>query len=312
VRRLTPASVAVAVLIAATAPAHAQMPTEIAAKIREIGPVIDVPKTYALYAPFHTAKEPYAGVKVLRDAKYGPDPRNSLDVFAPESAARPRPVLMWVHGGGFVRGDKRGPNTFWYDSVMLWAAKNGLVGVNLTYRLAPAHKWPAGPQDMGAAVRWVRANIAQYGGDPDRIFLAGHSAGAVHVGDYVAFPQFHAAPGTGLKGAILISSAADVTRFPMGPNNVAYYGDDASKYGERSALPGLTRSSLPLLVTYGELEPPTFVEQAKLLNEALCRAGKCPRFVMVKDHSHQSQPFSINTGDDSVTRHMLEFVNSTK
>src|SRR6266851_4708660 len=105
-------------------------PEEIAWKLQELGRVIDPPKTAALYAPLQE-KEPYQGVKVERDVKYGPADRNLLDVFAPEANSAARPVLVFVHGGGFVVGNKRGPNgSPFYDNIMLWAVKNGFVGVN--------------------------------------------------------------------------------------------------------------------------------------------------------------------------------------
>ena len=70
--------------------------------------------------------------------------RHLLDVFTPESGSGTRPVLIYVHGGAFVGGNKRLPNSPFYDNIMLWAVKNGFVGVNTTYRLAPASPWPAG------------------------------------------------------------------------------------------------------------------------------------------------------------------------
>src|SRR3954463_10221508 len=85
------------------------MPAAIAASLQELGRVIDPPKTAALYAPL-AQKEPYQGVKVERDVKYGAADRNLLDVFVPETAASPRPVLIFVHGGAFTAGNKRGPN----------------------------------------------------------------------------------------------------------------------------------------------------------------------------------------------------------
>lgn len=126
-------------LIAASA-AHAQqgpMPEDIAWKLIEIGRTVDPPKTAALYAPLQQ-KEPYAGVKIERDVKYGPAERNLLDVFTPEAGSPARPVLIFVHGGGFTSGNKRsGFSNAFYDNIMLWAVKNGFVGVNTTYRLAP-------------------------------------------------------------------------------------------------------------------------------------------------------------------------------
>ena len=118
---------AVAVLIASVAAAQqAPMPEDIAWKLLELGRVIDPPKTVELYAPLQE-KEPYQGIKVERDVKYGPADRNLLDIFLPETAAPPRPVLIFVHGGAFVGGNKRTtPTSPFYDNIMLWAAKNGL------------------------------------------------------------------------------------------------------------------------------------------------------------------------------------------
>jgi triacylglycerol lipase len=197
------AEMALAILAAWMAAAMAsqalqsQMPAEIAAKLLELGRVIDPPKTAALYAPLQE-KEPYQGVRIERDIKYGAADRNLLDVFMPETASSARPVLMFVHGGAFVRGNKRMPGTPFYDNIMLWAVNNGLVGVNLTYRLAPEAQWPAGAEDVASSVQWVSDNIASRGGDPARIYLMGHSAGAVHVASYVSHPEFHKVKDGGL------------------------------------------------------------------------------------------------------------------
>ena len=73
----------------------------------------------------------------------------------------------FVHGGAFTAGNKRGPNASpFYDNIMLWAVKNGFVGVNTTYRLAPQSPWPAAAEDLAAAVKWVAENAASRGGDP--------------------------------------------------------------------------------------------------------------------------------------------------
>src|SRR5205807_1942905 len=123
------------------------MPEEIAWKLLEIGRVIDPPKTAAIYAPLQE-KEPYPGAKIERDVKYGAADRNRLDIFMPETASSPRPVLIFVHGGAFVTGDKRVRDGPFYDNIMLWAVKNGFVGVNVDYRLAPQASWPAGAKDL--------------------------------------------------------------------------------------------------------------------------------------------------------------------
>src|SRR6185295_12320512 len=140
-------AVLLTMILAATSawPQQSPMPAEIAAKLQEIGRVVDPPKTAPLYAPLQQ-QEPYHGVKVDRDVKYGSADRNLLDVFTPEAGSSFRPVLIYVHGGGFVAGNKRPAGSPFYDNVMLWAVKNGFVGVNVTYRLAPQAPWPAGAE----------------------------------------------------------------------------------------------------------------------------------------------------------------------
>lgn len=290
----------------------AGMPEDIEWTLAELGPVVDVPETARLYTPLQE-KEPYAGVKVTRDATYGPDARNVLDVFEPEQkAGAPRPVLMFVHGGAFVGGNKHAPGSPFYDNIPLFAVRNGLVGVNVTYRLAPQHPWPAAAQDLARAVKWVAENISSHGGDPAHIVLMGHSAGAVHVATYVAHTEFHGLKGVGLSGAILLSGLYDLTAVSPGGPESTYFGDDRSRYGERSSLAGLVATRLPLLVESAEIDPPFFREQAQQLNDALCKAGHCPRFVSLAKHSHMSEVYAINTSDTTLSDQILAFMTAAK
>jgi triacylglycerol lipase len=288
--------------------ACAQMPPDVAERVKAIGPVIDPPKTAAIYAPFQQ-KEPYAGVQVLRDLKYGPDARHALDVFIPDGGAGPRPVLMFVHGGAFVAGNKRAPGSPFYDNIMLAATREGIIGVNMTYRLAPQHKWPAGASDVGLAVKWVREVIGRYGGDPRHVYLMGHSAGAVHVASYLAFPEHQRVGGTGVAGAILVSGLYAFEGVKPDSRELAYFGDKAGT-AEVSSLPGLLATPTPLLVAYAALDPQNFIEQAQLLKELRCVRGKCPRFVQLKDHSHMSEVYAINTADRSLAGPIVEFVKT--
>lgn len=298
---------------ALTGPTFAgSMPADIAEKLQALGRKVAAPETNALYAPLHGV-EPYAGIKLTRDLKYGPAERNRLDVFTSDGAAGARPVLIFVHGGGFVRGDKKTPNSPFLDNVPLWAARNGMVGVNMNYRLAPQSTWPSGPEDMAAALKWVRDNIKQHGGDPSRVYLMGWSAGAGHVAAYVAFPEFHAAPGSGLAGAILLSgSPFDLTAFPDMANYKQYFGEDTSKYAAWSPQPGLIKSSVPLMVAWAGLDPPSIEAASVNLADALCKAQKCPTKVLLKTHSHMSEGNAIGTDDTELTDQILTFVKSGK
>ena len=300
-----PSLAAVAALMLALTTASAEessMPDEMAWKLLELGRVIDPPKTAALYAPLQP-KEPYRGIKVERDVKYGPAERNLLDVFAPESSTSPLPVLIFVHGGGFVAGNKRTGDSPFYDNIMLWAVKNGFLGVNMTYRLAPQSPWPAAAEDLSAAVHWVA----------DRIYLMGHSAGAAHVASYASHPEFWGPSGSGLAGVILISGLYDLTDMPSDAGPTDYYGRDTALYAERSSVKGLLQSKTPLMIAAAELDPPGFVDQFNRLKDASCKvAGGCAHAILLPQHSHMSEVYSINTSDDRLTREILEFVASGK
>jgi acetyl esterase/lipase len=266
-----------------------------------------------LYAPLQQ-KEPYAGVRVVRGERYGPDPeRNLLDVFTPEAApGKPRPVLVFVHGGGYNAGGRPGPRARatrpFYDNIALWAVKNGMIGVNTTYRFAPQHPWPAAQEDLAATIAWVRSNIAARGGDPSRIYLIGHSAGAAHVAQYIGHPRFHVQPGGGIAGAIFVSGFFDPSTARPGEAVQSYFGKDRSVYAQRSALPGMAASRVPMLVAYAELDPPEFQEQAQQAQAALCAAAHCGPLLQLLGHSHMSEVFAINTVDTSLTDVIRTFI----
>jgi acetyl esterase/lipase len=312
IRMVSPKSALIAlaamIMSSATAwPQQSPMPAEIAAKLQEIGRVVDPPATAPLYAPLQQ-QEPYQGLRIERDVKYGPADRNLLDVFTPEAGSSFRPVLIYVHGGGFVAGNKHPSGSPFYDNVMLWAVKNGFVGVNVTYRLAPQEPWPAGAEDLAAAVQWVSQNITERGGDPVRIFLMGHSAGAVHVASYVSHPEFYKVKGGGLAGAIMLSGIYDLTATPAGNPEIAYFGADPARYAERSSLQGLLRSNTPLMIAAAELDPPNFVRQFELLRDAACkRPSGCITAGLLPQHSHMSEVYSINTDDTGLTSEIFTF-----
>ena len=308
-------ALAVVAAVAATSvwAAESPMPPEIAKKLAELGRVIDPEATAKLYAPLQPT-EPYFGVRIERDLKYGPAARNLLDIFMPQNVTSGRPVLIFVHGGAFIGGNKRRtPESPFYDNIMLWAVKNGFIGVNMTYRLAPQFPWPAGAQDIASAVEWVSKEIAERGGDPARIYLMGHSAGAMHVASYVSHPEFYKVKNGGLKGAIMISAIYDLTAAPLTDPEKAYFGNDASHYANESSLPGLLKTTIPLMAVSSELDMPGFVKQLDHFKDAACkRPAGCARIVMLPQHNHMSEVYSINTADTRLTDSILEFVKTGK
>ena len=300
-----------AVPTAKTVEVPSAVPAQIATELVKIGPVVAPPPTEKLYAPLQE-REPYAGVQVRRDVRYGSDARHLLDVFTPDKPQANQPVLVFVHGGAFMRGERRTGDSPFYDNIMLWAVRQGMVGVNMTYRLAPANPWPAAQQDIQSALKWVRDNIAASGGNPQRIILMGHSAGAAHVAQYLAHPQFHVVPGSGLAGAVMLSGIFDPTTAETNPPLQAYFGKDAVQYPARSAVPGLVTSKVPLLLAYAELDPPDFHAQSEQLHAALCKAGPCPGLYKLMGHSHMSEIYSINSADKTVANLMQQWVDRVR
>jgi acetyl esterase/lipase len=299
--------------LSTSSPARAQMPQDIAAKVAALGRVVDPENTAKIYAPLQE-KEPYNGIKVTRDVAYGTDGRNLLDIFVPESGAGGRPVLIFVHGGGMIRGTKHAPGSAFYDNIMVFAARHGMVGVNVEYRLAPQSPWPAGNQDLSAAVHFVADHAASYGADANRIYLMGHSAGATHVASYVSHPEFYGPKGSGLAGAILSSGGYDFTKEDgQSEGRIAYFGNDPKLLVERSAVAGLVKTRIPLMISNAELDPPAIAAQSALLKDALCKSEHgCVRSIVLPHHSHMSESYAIGTADTQLSDQILEFIKSGK
>jgi acetyl esterase/lipase len=286
-----------------------ELPQEARDAIQKIGPVINVPETTKILAPLQQ-KEPYAGVAVSRDEKYGSDDHHRLDVFRSNDAAS-LPVLLFVHGGGYVRGDKRAAGSPFYDNVMLWAVEHKMVGVNMNYRLAPASPWPAAVEDIAAAFAWTYANIARFGGDPAQIVLMGHSSGATHVSSYLAHPGIAGRSPPHAAGAILVSGNYDLKPEIDLPGERSYFGSDTALWADRSSIAGLTKTNVPLLIAHGELDVPYYIEQAEALKARLCSERKCPTFVSISGgNNHMSEIYGLNTMDTSLSEPMRSFIGA--
>jgi triacylglycerol lipase len=276
--------------------AQAQVPPDIAAKNKASAGKIDF-TIGAMYAPLQP-KPPYAGITVTRDVATGPDPLQKIDVLEPAAKpAKGRPVMIFVHGGGFTRGDKAQ-----VDNMLVWAVNNGMVGVDVDYRLAPKDPWPAGAQDLKAAVAWTRDHIAEHGGDPNRIILWGHSAGANHVEDYVAHTELHGSEYAGVRGAIIMSPFYGPA---MGPNPNPYYGTDANLGTEGPANARMAASKTPIYLVNAEYDPPFMLAYGASLDKALTDAGKAHGRQVLKDHGHLSEGLAVGTSDVSLTGPLL-------
>lgn len=317
VRRLRLAGCLAAVTILAfIAPAQAQvslLPPDVQDALGRIGeawnPAIrqDLTATRAAFDELR-AKAPTDGVVVTRDRAYGSDPSNRLDVYKPRDALRGLPVVIFIHGGAYVGGDKSD-----HANVTMWFARKGVLAINANYRLAPAAKWPAATDDVHAIVTWAKANVASFGGDPGRMFLVGHSAGSTHVATYVFNKSLHPAGGPGVVGAVLISGRYRLHYDPKDPNGEnmrAYFGQDASAYADRSAITHIRDGvRIPVFTVIAEYENPGLdVVGAELLAGLCARDATCPRFTRLQKHNHGSEVYAFNTADEQLGREILEFM----
>jgi acetyl esterase/lipase len=290
------------------------VPHEVIARLRALDTAItpqQAQDSWALLTPYHE-KAGYAAPRIVRDLRYGEHPRHRLDIHAGGihagggPAAGLAPVIVFVHGGGFVAGDKHTPGTPRYDLVGAWAARHGWVGVTMTHRLAPEFKWPAGAQDVAAAVAWLRANAASYGGDPDRIIVTGNSAGAAHVACYVA--GHGGGSLDGVRGAALLSGIYEARAARPGEPEHSYYGPDPGP--ETASLPGLLSSPVPLLFSVAERDGPAFhAAAASLVTAWLHQHGTTPHLVWVEGHNHMSTIGSLTIDEPALGIPLARFVD---
>lgn len=136
---------------------------------------------------FNSVMPKDGGVRVaVHDAAFGPDRLQRLDVYVPKRpSGATLPIVIFFYGGSWNSGTKDG-----YSFVGRALAARGFVVAIPDYRLVPQVHYPAFLEDNAAAVRWVRAHAAEFGGDPDRLVLAGHSAGAYNAAMLALDPRW--------------------------------------------------------------------------------------------------------------------------
>jgi len=228
-----------------------------------------------------------AQAATTKDIPYGTDRKQRLDVYG---ASKPCPstgcpVLVYVHGGGWRNGSK----SMGISSTLgeVWG-KAGAVVVSLDYRLTPDVVHPAHVQDVAAGIAWVNKNINRYGGDPHKVFIMGHSAGAHLVALVATAPQYLAAhglqPATALAGVMPVDTAS----YDLANNNQRMVeGMIEDAFGTD---PNVLREASPLLVIKpGAVYPPFMIATVKQREGAVAQskalAEKLPRTtLMVRDY----------------------------
>lgn len=278
----------------------------IAAGIRQTGARFDpavLAETRAAYRPL-VESQPWMARPRQADCAYGDDPRQRLDIYPADRAAAP--ILLFVHGGGFIGGDKAGDAVF-YANVGRYFASRGFCAVTMNYRLAPAHRWPAGARDVDAALRWIVDHGAAHGGDPARIVLLGQSAGASHAATALFDPRFEADHRRAILGAALMSGFYRASP-PLTGGPLAYFGEDEAAWRDRSPVTHVAAGQCPVLLSVAEYDPAPIAVQTLDLARALTGAGgRMPRLHWFADHNHVSTVHGLGLGDDRVGRTLADF-----
>ncbi len=258
-----------------------------------------------------SAEDACAGVSVTRGLKYGDSEQNYIDIATTGNAdSAQRPVLLVVAGESFTNDGTSGDRTM-RDQAMCLAAKNGLVGVAMSYRRAPANLWPAGAKDVAAAVSWIHQNVDLYNGDRHEIVVVGYAVGAFHVASFLAHKEFQDVD-SGIAGVVLVSGIYRPGT-DAGEGERAYLSVDASQFDTRSALPGLTKVEVPIVLAWSTADPPRLVTQGEKLRQFLCEAGHCPRTAVLTSHDSPASIFETGGAKESLadkTRQLISQVEA--
>ena len=251
----------------------------------------------------HLAEASHPIPSISRNLSYGDNPLQTLDIHVPRTlSSKSLPVILFVHGGAFVRGDKSDHVIF--DNVLNYFTRNNIIGVNINYRLAPEHKWPSGAEDISSSIEWIHRNAKKYNIDKSKIFLMGHSAGAAHVAAYSFDESLQLNKGNdGVKGSILLSGVYSKS---SDRSKEVYYGTTVNNM----PIDFLAGRSMPLFVIDAQYDKISTQTEAINLIQMICkRDNLCPHHKQIPGHNHYSMMYHFNTSDDSIAPDVLAFIN---
>jgi acetyl esterase/lipase len=234
-----------------------------------------------------------------------------LDIYHPERG-KDLPVMIYVHGGGWTRGDKKAVG----QKVSLFCLED-YVFVSVNYRMLPETKVPAQAQDVAAAVAWVHDHAKDYGGNPDRLFLMGHSAGA-HLVSLVATNETLLGNCgkdlSAIKGLIELDTAAlDVPRLMQSARGMypKVFGDDPEIHKLISpyehVAPG--KSIPPFLLVVADNNAGK-IEQSNAMAKKLQEAGVRAEVIEAPDKTHGTLNQDLGEADDKITERVKRFLEA--
>jgi acetyl esterase/lipase len=231
--------------------------------------------------------------------------KHKLDIYIPKDKTN-LPVLFFVHGGAWKTGDHSQ-----YVPVGNRYAREGFITVVPSYRLAPKHPHPAQIEDVAAAFAWTVRHIAEYGGDTNRIYAAGHSAGGHLVAllslDDSYLAKYQLSP-KALRGVLAWSGVYNLT---AGESQESVFGKDPQVRRAASPLSHVKAGAPPFVVTYCPWDYFSLPGQAKEFYQALRHAGIDAELVYVPRESHISEMLSVTRAEDPTVTSAVKFIQQT-
>jgi len=252
---------------------------------------------------------PRTGYRVVADQAYGPDSRQKLDIYVPDSVKAPAPVLLFFYGGAWQGGHRA--DYFAFGQAF---AGEGIITVVADYRLYPQVTYPAFVQDAAAALAHVRANIAKHGGDPARIFVSGHSAGAYNAVMLASEPGFVQAQGGDLswiRGVIGIAGPYDFLPLRQSDYIAIFHGAN-----NRDAMPvnHVDGKRPPMLLAWGSGDWTVGRVNIERMQDALVKQDSPVTVKIYPGVSHIGIILSLAhgfRGRTTLHQDMLDFIRSS-
>lgn len=208
-------------------------------------------------------------VTIQRDIAFAPGPRGGMDVYRPAGSTAKLPLVVFIYGGAWKGGSKHD-----YTFVAVPLARAGVVVVVPDYRLVPEVRFPTFLEDNARAVAFARAHAAEWGADPDRLFLVGHSAGAYDALMLAVDPHYLAAVGVDrstLAGVVTIATPADFYPF-TDSSTIAAFGQ-ASDPAATQPLNFADGKNPPLLMLHGDADDTVYLRNSTAMTSRLKAAG---------------------------------------
>jgi acetyl esterase/lipase len=226
-------------------------------------------KAASIMDPFNLPAAMDGGTAKVGDGiAYADGPRHKLDVYAPEQRGEPAPVVFFIYGGGWSRGER-----YEYEFVGRALASRGFVTVIADYRLVPEVRYPDFLYDSAAALRWVQDNIANYGGDPDRLFLSGHSAGAYNAVMLALDPSFLREFGVTMPILAVGALAGPYDFYPFEYNEVKEAFGQAPNPQGTQPVNLITSEAPPMYLASGTTDPIVRVQNTNRFADKLRANG---------------------------------------